>query len=102
MPGKARYSPGAFNLAETDLPVKYPGVVKIAAEKLANLHSLWPYLDLKGRRWLSKLLEEQGQAPMNEELPSGNEDDPDDPTNDTMEYMAALLLNPRPAVSGTD
>lgn len=106
MPGRNAYSPHAFNLYEAaDVPLKYPGVVSIASDKLGDLHYLWPYLDLKGRRWLNNLFQEQGQAPMDDELSEDEEDDPDDPEdpeNNIMDYVAAPLLDLQTRPSGEE
>lgn len=97
MPGRARYSHSVFNLADADLPPKYSGFIRVNPEKLKDLRGLWPFLDLKGRHWLSKLFEDQGQAPQDDDTESDEEPDDLDPENNTMDYLPPVLITPPPA-----
>lgn len=86
------YSEDAFNLAAIDLPLKYPGVVKLVPEKLKDLKMLWYFLDVKGRRWVDETLLFQGQDPMQPDDDSEIESELEDEHDDGWEYVDVVRL----------
>ena len=89
MPGKARYN-DTFNLASVELPRKYARCVKLTAEKLKDLRSMYNFLDIKGRKWAASIFKEQEKA--DESSGQETEDEDVDEDNDTWEYVPVVRL----------
>lgn len=91
MPGRAAYQPRLFNLANVHLHHKYPGVVKLAPQKLQDLHLLFNLSDTRGRAWLEQVFRTQGQNPPQPDDDTDYED-VDDPDDDTLQYVPVMRL----------
>ena len=92
MPGKARYNNDTFNLATVDLPNKYARCVKLTAEKVKDLRSMFNFLDIKGRKWANSIIKEQEKADEISGQETESEDEEIHEDNNSWEYVPVVRL----------
>ena len=81
---RTAYNPDTFNLADVDLPLKYPDGVALRPDKLADLNHLLKFIPLSFKSWYTDLFAAQGLLSVSEE--ADNPDDPEIQDDDFLDY----------------